>query len=115
MRKGLETILELFGLDKPESTWLLDLLARHMTLYALITLVVLLLTVAVPIIVTRPIADRFDRRAKARERQERVQDVPRAGYQQVFFAKKRALVPFAGDRATLDDIVRKMSADTSYF
>ena len=115
MRKVLETILELFGLDKPESTWLLDLLARHMTLYALITLVVLLLTVAVPIIVTRPIADRFDRRAKARERQERVQDVTLAVYHEIFFSMKAALGSFAGDKATLDDIVRKMSADTSYF
>ena len=115
MRKIVETILELFGFDKFESGLFVELLARHLTIYALITFIVLLLTVALPIIVTRPIADRFDRRAKARERQERVQDVTLAVYHEVFFSMKAALGSFAGDKATLDDIVRKMSADTSYF
>lgn len=115
MRKIVETILELFGFDKFESALFVELLARHLTIYALITFIVLLLTVALPIIVTRPIADRFDRRAKARERQERVQDVTLAVYHEVFFSMKAALGSFAGDKATLDGIVEKMSADTSYF
>lgn len=115
MRKILETLLEPFGLNKAEIGWLADLLSRHLTLYTLITCVLLLLFIAIPIVITRPIADRFDRRAKARERQERVRDITIAAYYEMAISLKAMVGTFDGDQSVVDTFAQKIRMDTSYF
>jgi len=113
MRKILETILSIFDWSKADIDLMHDLLSRHLTVYAAFTVGVLFLTVLVPILFTRPIADWFDRRAKANARDERTQDVVLACYHEMAQDIKAALVTF--DLPMLESILKKMRMEQNYF
>jgi hypothetical protein len=115
MRKVLGTFLEFAGFTKTEIETVLGLLSGHLAVELAITVVVLLLTVAVPILIARPLADMFDRRARARDRAERVVDTTLAAYQEIFTTWKAMIEAFGSDTQTLKVLVGRMSKDPFFF
>lgn len=115
MHKIIGTVLELLGFEKADAETVIKLLAAHLTAEVALTVAILLLTVAAPILVTRPLADVFDRRAKARDRAERVTDITLAAYHEMFMAWKAMIESFGSDTALLDALLQRMSREPDYF
>lgn len=115
MQKIIGTVLEFLGLDKSDVQTVLHALASHLSAEAALTVVILLLTVALPIIITRPLADVFDRRAKSRDRAERVSDVTLAAYHEMLIALKAMLESFGSDTRQLNAVLERMAIEWAYF
>jgi len=114
VRKIWSTLLEALGFSKVEADTFTDLLAKHLTLEVFLTLIILALTVALPILISRPLADRFDRNAKTKDRQERVEDITLAAYHEIFLAWI-AMIEAFGIPDMAEAIVKRIQSEVTYF
>jgi hypothetical protein len=115
MEKIWKNLLELLGFSSTDITALLAILSKNLTASAFLTIIILLITIAVPILITRPIADLFDRRAKRNERNDRVRDVTIAAYHEIFSEFRGMIEAFAKAEGEVQEFEKRMEEDPKYF